>query len=67
MEKLGMSISSSYGISSSCFFHATILYCSATPGLEVIKLEYSLRLKIKGNDCLLADTCLPAANHWALF
>ena len=27
------------------------------PGLEVIKLEYSLRLKIKRNDWLLADTC----------
>ena len=27
-------------------------------GPEVIKLKYSLRLKIKGNDWLLADTCL---------
>ena len=27
-----------------------------TPGLEVIKLEYSLKLKIKCNDWLLADT-----------
>ena len=27
------------------------------PGLEVIKIEYSLRLKIKRNDWLLADTC----------
>ena len=27
------------------------------PGLEVIKLEYSLKLKIKRNDWLLADTC----------
>ena len=26
------------------------------PGLEVIKFEYSLRLKIKRNDWLLADT-----------
>ena len=26
------------------------------PGLEVIKLEYSLRLKIKRNDWMLADT-----------
>ena len=33
------------------------------PGLEVIKLEYSLRLKIKRNDWLLADTCPQAANH----
>ena len=27
-----------------------------TPGLEVIKLEYSLRLKIKRNDWLLASS-----------
>ena len=26
-------------------------------GLEVIKLEFVLKLKIKRNDCLLADTC----------
>ena len=32
------------------------------PGLEVIKLEYSLTLKIKRNDWLLADTC-----HFAHF
>ena len=36
-------------------------------GLEVIKLEYSLRLKIKDNDWLLADKCPQAANHCALF
>ena len=36
-------------------------------GLEVIKLEYSLRLKIKLNDWLLADMCPQAANHCALF
>ena len=36
-------------------------------GLEVIKLETSLRLKIKCNDWLLADTCPRAANHYALF
>ena len=39
----------------------------ASPGPEVIKLEYSLRLKITRNDWLLADTCLQAANHCALF
>ena len=27
------------------------------PGLEDIKLEFILRLKIKHNDWLLADTC----------
>ena len=37
------------------------------PGLEVIKLEYSLKLKIKRNDWLLADTCPQTANHCALF
>ena len=34
---------------------------------EVIKLEFILRLKIKRNDWLLADTCPQAANHCALF
>ena len=28
-----------------------------TSGIEVIKLEFILRLKIKRNDWLLADTC----------
>ena len=37
------------------------------PGLEVIKLEYSLRLTIKHNVWLLADTCPQAASHCALF
>ena len=37
------------------------------PGLEVIKLEFVLRLKIKYNDWLLADKCPQAANHCALF
>ena len=36
-------------------------------GLEVIKLEYILRLKIKHNDWLLADTCPQSANHCVLF
>ena len=36
-------------------------------GLKVIKLKYSLKLKIKCNDWLLADTCPQAANHCALF
>ena len=39
---------------------------SKQSGLEVIKLELILRLKIKCNDWLLADTCPPAANHCAL-
>ena len=38
-----------------------------TSGLEVIKLEYSLKLKIKRKYWLLADTCPQAANHCALF
>ena len=37
------------------------------PGLEVINLEFIPKLKIKRNDWLLADTCLQAANHCALF
>ena len=40
---------------------------TSRPGLEVIKLEFILRLKIKHNDWLLADTCPQAANHCALF
>ena len=32
-------------------------FLSLKTGLEVIILEYSLRLKIKGNDWLLADRC----------
>ena len=39
----------------------------ALPGPGVIKLEFILRLKIKRNDWLLADTCPQAANHCALF
>ena len=35
-------------------------------GLEVIKLEYRLGLKMR-NDWLLADTCPQAANLCALF
>ena len=37
------------------------------PGLEVIKLENSLKLKIKHNDWLLVDTYPQAVNHCALF
>ena len=36
-------------------------------GLEVINLEFILKLKIKYNDWLLADMCLQVANHCALF
>ena len=36
-------------------------------GPKVIKLEYSLRLKIKRNDWLLVDMCQQAANHCTLF
>ena len=39
----------------------------SVPGPEVIKLEYSLKLKIKRIDWLLVDTCPQAANHSALF
>ena len=37
------------------------------PGIEVITLEYILKLKMKRNDWLLADMCLQATNHRALF
>ena len=35
-------------------------------GLEVIKLEIMLKLKIKRNDWLLADMCPQATNHCTL-
>ena len=54
------------GIYSKCI-HATSYTLSKGPGLEVIKLEYSLKLKIKRNDWLLSDTCPQAANHCAIF
>ena len=44
-----------------------IMICIFSSGLEVIKLEFILRLKIKRNDWLFADTCPQAANHCALF
>ena len=37
------------------------------PGLEVVKLEYCLKLKRKHNDGLLADTFSQAAHHCDLF
>ena len=43
------------------------VFFSWRPGLEVINLEFILRLKIKRNDWLFADTCPQAANHCALF
>ena len=39
----------------------------SSSGLEVIKLQFILKLKMKHNDWLLADTCPQAANHCALF
>ena len=53
-----------------CMFICNRLYVMMpiiNPGLEVIKLEFILRLKIKRNDELLADMCPKAANHCALF
>ena len=53
------------------FFYILMVICLprvySYPGLKVIKLEYILELKIKHNDWLLADMCLQAANHCALF
>ena len=46
-------------------FNKSVTECRS--GLEVIKLEFILRLKIKRNDWLFADTCPQAANHFALF
>ena len=49
------------------FAVAYVIIILGISGLEVIKLEYILRLKIKRNDWLLADTCPQATNHCALF
>ena len=49
------------------FSYNFLVHCKLLSGLEVIKLEFILKLKIKHNDWLLADTCLQAANHCALF
>ena len=40
---------------------------TAEPGLEVIKVEFILKLKIEHNDWLLVDMCLQAGNRYALF
>ena len=45
----------------------TLEYTNSSPGLEVINLEFILKLKMKHVDWLLADTCPQAANHCALF
>ena len=37
------------------------------PGLEIKKLEFILKLKIKRNNWLLADTCPQAANRFVIF
>ena len=49
--------------------HCGVVYkpLPCKPGLEVINLEFILRLKIKRKDWLLADMCPQAANHFALF
>ena len=43
------------------------IFLNAETGLEVIQLEFILRLKIKRNDWLLGDMCPQPANHCALF
>ena len=45
--------------------HVRVICFLLKEGLEVIKLEYSL--KIKGNDWLLVDMCPQTANDCALF
>ena len=49
-------------------FTQVLLYTNTEsngPGLDVIRLEYSIKLKMKSNDWLLANTCPQAANHCA--
>ena len=53
------------------FFHVLVdvntLASKYLFGLEVIKLEFILKLRIKRNGWLLADACPQAVNHCALF
>ena len=44
-----------------------VIHVFFSSGLEVIKLEFILKLKIKHNYRLLADTCPQAANQCVLF
>ena len=57
----------SFGSSTNSKMVFKYLLFQKSPGLEVIKLKYSLRLKIQRNDWLLADTCPQAVNHCAVF
>ena len=56
-----------YSVCDATSFLSQPLYHSLQPGLEVIKLEFIFRLKIKRNDWLLADTRPQAANYCALY
>ena len=71
---MGLSAVCDCGISWSYVYLLTISYILNHPGLEVIKLEYSLRLKIKRNDWLLAEGYVALSNlskisvdHYARF
>ena len=50
-----------------CVFEKYTLSSLLRSGLEVIKLEFILRPKIKRNDWLLLDKCPQATNHYVLF
>ena len=50
-----------------CCLLITFAYSLDPDQASVLKLIYSLKLKIKCNDWLLADTCQQAANLCALF
>ena len=47
--------------------HTVFRVRCGTPGPKVKKLEFILKLKIKRNGWLIADTCPQSANHCALF
>ena len=49
-----------------CFYNVFMAFVCMLD-LEVIKLEFILKFKIKRDDWLLADTCPQAANHCSLF
>ena len=54
-------------MSQSIFFSHVGAFSKIEAGLEGIKLEFILKLKIKRNVLLLVDTCPQATNRCALF
>ena len=59
-------ILTTFGIYFKTHWRQCVVSLIKTLYLEVIKLEFILKLKIKRNDWLFADTCPQATNHCSL-